>query len=89
MNLLRKIHDSVMEDMMSYLALKDEKNLAEARTHILAMNEINIVASKGLTTKKADIHIQNAKHHFRQLEIISARDKNKKVPFYNWLEERE
>lgn len=89
MNLLRKIHDSVMKDMMLYLALKDEKNLAEARTHILAMHEINIAASKGLTTKKADIHIRNAKHHFRQLEIISARDKNKKVPFYNWLEERE
>ena len=89
MNLLRMIHDSVMKDMMTYLALKDEKNLAQARTHILAMNEINIAASKGLTTKKADIHIQNAKHHFRQLEIISAKDKNKKVVFYNWLEERE
>lgn len=89
MNLLRMIHDTVMKDMMMYLALKDEKNLAQARIHILAMNEINIAASKGLTTKKADLHIQNAKHHFRQLEIISAKDKNKKVDFYNWLEERE
>ncbi|MBO1913902.1 hypothetical protein J4G37_54945 [Microvirga sp. 3-52] len=30
MNLLRMIHDSVMEDVMSYVALKDEKSLAEA-----------------------------------------------------------
>lgn len=89
MNLLRMIHDSVMKDMMSYLALKEEKNLAEARTHILAMHEINIEVGKGLTAKKADIHIQKAKQHFRELEIISARDKNKKVVFYNWLEERE
>lgn len=89
MNLLRTINDTIMENMMSYLALKDEKRLAEARTHILAVNEINILASEGLTAKTADIYIRNAKEHFRQLEIISANDKNKKVVFYNWLEERE
>lgn len=89
MKLLRRIHDTVMQDMMKYLALKDNKNLAEARTHILALNEIDMATGKELTSKQADLHIQNANFHFNQLEKIYARDQEEKFVFYNWLEERE
>lgn len=85
--LLRKIHDTVMKDMMGYLSLKDDKNLATARTHILALNEIDIATAKGLTLKQADLHIQNAKYHLHQLEIIKARDKKGDILYYNWLED--
>lgn len=87
MNLLRRIHDTIMKDMMKYMSLKDDKNVVEARNHIVAMNDINIAASKGLTSKQADLHIQNAKYHFSQLERIDANDKGTKVVYYNWLEE--
>ncbi len=89
MKLLREINDTVMRDMMKYLALEDSKNLAEARTHILALNEIDVAAGKGLTSKQADLHIQNANYHFNQLENIYAKDQGDKFVYYNWLEESE
>lgn len=88
-NLLRGICDTVINDMMKYLAIKDNQWLAEARTHLIALNEIGTKISSDLTAKDANLHIQNAKYHFNRLEKITELDKQGKPVFYNWLDERE
>ncbi len=91
---LRTIIDAVMEDPFKYVDISDEAARGEAMDRVRKLREFyqHISDPICITKRYADNLLVLANDHLRQLESILAREfksKENKVPFYNWLDERE
>lgn len=85
-NLLNVIEDNMFE----YIDLKDEDGKKDAIQTVKESIEMKKSLDKSkLTLSSASLLIQKAKFNLKKLETLLENSKQKKAPFYNWLEERE
>lgn len=72
--------------MFEYLAIRDFET---ARSYIIEVNDIHLLAKKGLSVNQADEFIKKTLEYYRLLEKMVERDGKKRdiSIYYNWLEE--
>ena len=94
-NELGTILDAVFDDVYKYVDLKDEVNRQKAIEIVRNLEEIRILTVEPepicITKERADFLIQQANASLKELEYFFEINQSpqKKVTFYNWLEERE
>lgn len=94
-NELGTILEAVFDDVYKYVDLKNEDNRQRAIEVIRNLEEIRILIVEPepicITKERADFLIQQANSYLRELEYFFEINQSpeRKVTFYNWLEERE
>lgn len=95
---IKSIVDIVFEDMFDYINLDNESDRLRARDLIREIEEMREFTEEpiSITNEKAKELIKKAVWNFRQLNGLLEKnhkavspESEKKVQFYNWLEERE
>lgn len=83
--LLREVYDQIQSNMFEYLAIRDFET---ARSYIIEVNDIHLLAKKGLSVNQADEFIKKTLEYYRLLEKMVERDGKKRdiSIYYNWLE---
>lgn len=93
---LERILNAIDKDMWVYTDLKDDDHRKEAQEIVRKSMELNIGLKEGKITKEgAKALLTDANRNIKRLEQLlainneSTERKVKRVPFYNWLEERD
>lgn len=92
---LGTVLEAIFDDVYIYMDLKDEDNRQRAIEIIRKLEETRIFTVEPepicITKERADFLIQQANSYLRELEQFLEINQNpeKRVGFYNWLEERE
>ncbi|WP_313471619.1 replication initiation protein [Lysinibacillus sp.] len=88
---LKTIIDVIHENMFNYINLKDDTNRQEAINIVQKSEEMNLYIKEPIciTKERAEMLILEANQCLGQLEHLLKVNDEEKVPFYNWLEERE
>lgn len=88
---LKTITDVIHENMFNYINLKDDANRQEAINIVQKSEEMNLYTKEPIciTKERAEMLILEANQCLGQLEHLLKVNNEEKVPFYNWLEERD
>jgi plasmid replication initiation protein len=87
---LKTILNAIHEDMFKYINLRNDENRQNAIELVRKAEAMNVATEEpiSITKEHADHLIMDANWMLGELERLLEADKNSKLPFYNWLEER-
>lgn len=87
---IKTITDAIREDMFKYINLKNDENREKAIELVKKSEEIslNTLEPICITKERAEMLILEANQCLEQLEQLLKDNNEKKVSFYNWLEEK-
>ncbi|QFG01292.1 replication initiation protein (plasmid) [Psychrobacillus glaciei] len=88
---LERILTIISDDALEFMDLKEDENRKRASELIRESAKLKIHTEKpvSITIERADFLIKKANEYLKELQYLKENAEADKVPFYNWLEERE
>lgn len=88
---LEKILAIILDDSLEFMDLSNDSDRKRASELIRESAKLHIYTEQpiSITKERADFFIKKANEYLQELQRLKANSDTNKVPFYNWLEERE